>query len=140
MWDNINKELNIYGGLVGLISLIMTIFIYFRTGQIKKNIKNLLSHENYLVKKKKGKKDLQSIVDSINEDEIYDQRLLGEISKTISIIDRYALFLDVKTKKNIKNIRKLLSADINELEKRNEMIICLNEIIGALEVDDPYVG
>lgn len=83
IWKNVNDWLNGYGGFISAVSLLLSVFIYIKTGQIKNNIKNLLNHENYEKRKKQAKKKLEGILESINEDNIFDVMILGEISRSI---------------------------------------------------------
>lgn len=99
VWLKINDYLNYCGGLISTISSLVSIFIFVKTGQIKKSIKNLLSHEKYSVQKVKAKTRLEGILDSIQKDDIFDKELMGEIQREISALEHYAFFLIKKWEK-----------------------------------------
>lgn len=139
VWLKINDYLNYYGGLISTISFLVSIFIFVKTGQIKKSIKNLLSHEKYSVQKVKAKTRLEGILDSIQKDDIFDKELMGEIQREISALEHYAVFFDKKMGKNMKNIQKVLEKPYSN-NKRDEVVIAINKILGDLDITEIYVG
>lgn len=139
LWTNANKWLNSYGGLISTISFIVSVFIYFKTGQIKKSIKSLLSHEKYNDQKKKAKMNLQGILESIEKDNIFDEKLLGEIHREISALEHYTVFFDRKMNKNMKDIQKVLKNNFSDI-KKEEIIITINKILGDLDISEVYIG
>ncbi|MCI8891467.1 MAG: hypothetical protein HFH34_09030 [Eubacterium sp.] len=139
IWKDINDWLNFYGGFISTVSFIVSLLIYFKTGQIKNNIKSLLSHEKYLQQKEKSKNNFQGILDSIQKDHIFDQKLLGEIHREISALDHYRLFFDRKMMKNMNDIKRVLKKDTAYM-KCTEMIVAINKILGDLDIDEIYVG
>lgn len=136
VWLKINDYLNYCGGLISTISFRVSIFIFVKTGQIKKSIKNLLSHEKYSVQKVKAKTRLEGILDSIQKDDIFDKELMGEIQREISALEHYAFFFD---KKMGKNIQKVLEKPYSN-NKRDEVVIAINKILGDLDITEIYVG
>ena len=117
LWADINNWLNCYGGLISTISLFLSIFIYIKTGQIKNNIKNLLNHDNYEKRRNQAKKKLEGLLESIEQDNIFDDKLLGEINREIASLEHFSVFFDRKTKKNINLLKKQLNQNY-ELIKR----------------------
>lgn len=141
LWDNTNNWLNCYGGLISTISLFLSIFIYIKTGQIKSNIKNLLNHDNYEKRKNQAKKKLEGVLESIEKDEIFDDKLLGEINREIAALEHFSVFFDRKTKKNINLLKKQLNQKYELIEKgKHNLIIIINKVIGDLEVKETYLG
>ena len=139
IWCSINKFLNDYSGLVGAVSLLFSFFIFVKTGQIKKNIKSLLSHKDYEIRKKKAKKELEGMLASICKDDIFDDKLLGEVSREIASLEHYSLFFDKKTKRNIKELKKELEKDAYNRNKNN-VIRSINKVIGDIEIKETYLG
>ncbi len=138
-WGDFNSWLNIYGGFISLVSLVFSVIIFFLTGQIKKNIKNLLNHDKYISQKKKTKEKLEGILGSIKEDNIFDIKLIGEVSREISSLEHYSIFFDKKTKKNIEDINIILNKGFSDIES-DELIKSINKVIGDLDINDIYVG
>lgn len=141
LWDNVNNGLNCYGGLISAISLLLSIFIYIKTGQIKNNIKNLLNHDNYEKRRNQAKKKLEGLLESIEQDNIFDDKLLGEISREIAALEHFSVFFDRKTKKNINLLKKQLNQNYELIKKeKHNLIISINKLIGDLEVKETYLG
>lgn len=141
IWSSINNELNSYGGFISAVSLLFSIFIYIKTGQIKNNIKNLLNYENYDKRKKQAKDKLEGILESINQDDIFDGRLLGEISREIEALEHFSVFFDRKTKGNINKLKKQIDRDFEQIKvEKNKLINTINKVIGDLEINETYLG
>lgn len=141
LWDDTNNWLNCYGGLISTISLFLSIFIYIKTGQIKSNIKNLLNHDNYERRRNQAKKKLEGVLESIEKDNIFDDKLLGEINREIAALEHFSVFFDRKTKKNINLLKKQLNQNYELIEKeKHNLIIIINKVIGDLEVKETYLG
>ena len=141
LWADINNWLNCYGGLISTISLFLSIFIYIKTGQIKNNIKNLLNHDNYEKRRNQAKKKLQGLLESIEQDNIFDDKLLGEINREIASLEHFSVFFDRKTKKNINLLKKQLNQNYELIKKeKHNLIIAINKLIGDLEVKETYLG
>lgn len=141
LWDDINNWLNCYGGLISTISLFLSIFIYIKTGQIKNNIKNLLNHDNYEKRRNQAKKKLEGLLESIEQDDIFDDKLLGEINREIAALEHFSVFFDRKTKKNINLLKKQLNQNYELIKKeKHNLIIAINKLIGDLEVKETYLG
>ena len=141
LWYDIYHLLNSYGGFISTVSLFLSIFIYIKTGQIKNNIKNMLNHENYNRKKNQAKKKLEGVLDSIEKDDIFDEKLLGEVNREIAALEHYSIFFDRKTKKNINLLKKQLNKDFDQInEKKYNLISTIYKVIGDLEIKDNYFG
>jgi hypothetical protein len=141
LWADINNWLNCYGGLISTISLFLSIFIYIKTGQIKNNIKNLLNHDNYEKRRNQAKKKLEGLLESIEQDNIFDDKLLGEINREIASLEHFSVFFDRKTKKNINLLKKQLNQNYELIKKeKHNLIIAINKLIGDLEVKETYLG
>lgn len=147
VWIRFNELFNFCGGLISTISFIVSILIFFKTGQIKKNIKNMLSHDKYVVKRKAANKNLEGILASIEKDKIFDNRILGEIHREISSLEHYSIFFDIKMQRNMKSMKRLLekyNKNYNNKNKndilRHEFIMAINKILGDLDIDDIYLG
>ncbi|MFI3214719.1 MAG: hypothetical protein R3Y24_15500 [Eubacteriales bacterium] len=139
LWKKANEWLNSYGGLISTISFFVSIFIYVKTGQIKNSIKSLLNHDKYLKQKKKAQNKLQGMLDSIEKDDVFDNKILGEINREISALDHYAIFFDKKMKTNIKGIKKVINCKYQDIDKQ-DITIKLNKILEDLDINDVYVG
>ena len=139
LWQKANEWLNSYGGLISTISFLVSIFIFIKTGQIKNSIKSLLSHDKYLEQKKKAKNKLEGILDSVEKDDIFDNKIFGEINREISALDHYAIFFDKKMKTNVKEMKKIINCEFKDANK-HEITIKLNKILGDLDINDVYVG
>lgn len=141
IWKSVNDWLNGYGGFIGAVSLLLSVFIYAKTGQIKNNIKNLLNHENYEKRKKQTKKKLEGILESVNKDDIFDVMILGEISREIAALEHYSIFFDRRTKKNINLLKKQLNKEFSQIAKeKHKLISLINKVIGDLEIMETYLG
>ncbi|MBQ4059425.1 MAG: hypothetical protein IJD40_10905 [Lachnospiraceae bacterium] len=141
LWDDFNNWLNFYGGLISIIGLIFSFFTYYRTGQIKSNIRNLLKHDNYERVKKQSKKNFVGILDSITKDDVLDEKLIGEVNRQIAILEHYSIFFDAKTRRNIKSLKKELEKNIHDVIINKQVLITeLNKVIGDLEYKETYLG
>lgn len=139
IWVGINLWLNSIGGLISLVSLGLSIFIYIKTGQIKNNIKNLLNHDKYIKQQEKSKEHLSGILNSITKDNIFDISIIKEIICEIALLEHYSVFFDKKTKRHIKGIKKILKKDISDI-KCNKLILEISKVIGDLKFKDTYLG
>lgn len=139
LWIALNDTLNYCGGLISTISFIVSIVIFFKTGQIKKSIKNLLNHEKYSSQKQKVQSNLQGILDSIQKDDIFDEKLLGEIYREIAALEHYTIFFDRKMSKNMKNMQKILKKEYSNIRK-DEIVFAVNKVLGDLDINEVYIG
>ncbi|MDU0323189.1 hypothetical protein RWZ02_10910 [Clostridium butyricum] len=139
IWVHINLWLNSIGGLISIVSLAVSIFIYVKTGQIKNNIKNLLNHDKYINQQDTSKERFSSIVDSITKDDIFDINIIRDITCEIALLEHYSVFFDNKTKRNIKRLKKILKNDISDI-KRDKLVVEISKVIGDLKFKETYLG
>lgn len=139
LWIALNDALNYCGGLISTVSFIVSIVIFFKTGQIKKSIKNMLNYEKYSNQKQKTQDNLQGILESIREDDIFDEKLLGEIHREIAALEHYTIFFDRKTSKNMKSMQKILKKEYSKI-RRDEIVVAINKVLGDLDINEVYIG
>lgn len=99
MWHQINILLNDVGGLISLIGIVLSILITIKTGQIKRSVKNLLDHNQYMKQKSICREKLEGLLKSITEDNLFDNGIVGEISREVATLTHYEVYFDRKTKK-----------------------------------------
>ncbi|MCL2187523.1 MAG: hypothetical protein FWC16_06715 [Defluviitaleaceae bacterium] len=139
--EAIKYTLNEYGGIISLLGLLMSVFIYIRAGRVKKIVQEKLSKNVFVEKKGDIGKALKGIIKSINEDDIYDNNIFSDIKVQITMIEKFPSATNKKIKKAIKKINQALSSSPNfnnSIEDKQKITHNLSIIFGELKVDDVY--
>jgi len=89
VWNTFVSFLNYYGGLIGAVSLVLSIIIYVTTGNIKRDMIQSRQIKEYRSGKRASVNHLKEIVASMEMDQLYDNaikvELLAEINKLLNI-------------------------------------------------------
>lgn len=88
------NKLNEAGGLISIISLLLSIFIWFSTGSIKRSIIQKRQIKEYKTAKRSSVKRLKSIAASIQSDSLFDNAIKVELLTVINALVKYKGFID----------------------------------------------
>lgn len=143
MFNTITSTLNQYGGWISLISLIFSIFLALITGNIKKNIKLILSHKD--LNKQRANiqsslaKNIQSICQNINDDKLFDISIIAELEEIIGILDQHKKVLPLKIRIELFCVQHELQKNVSNI---NTELLCkkLSHIKGALKHESTFIG
>lgn len=134
--------LNLFGGLVGLLSLLLSIVIWYTTGNIKKSVIQSREIEGYKGGKKQAVKKLSELASSMEADNIQDNRMKTELLQEVNRLSRYKVFLDWRARWYIWRINATLkSSSIND-ENVDRIVSYVARLCGRMSVDpvDKKVG
>ena len=136
--DKFNCILNTYGGLISLVSLLLTIFLAFTSNNIKKEIKKSLYNRELSENRKEYLKsissNIQGICQNIQKDDIFDAQLMGEIMETVGKLERYNTIFPQNVNRDLQYIHRELGKNNPGINKE-QVVKKLSYIKGSLDKD-----
>ena len=94
-WNAVVSCLNYYGGLIGAVSLVLSVIIYVTTGNIKRDMIQSRQIKEYRGDKRASVKHLKEIAASMEMDQLYDNAMKVELLAEINKLLKYKVFLDI---------------------------------------------
>lgn len=148
--DSVVSCTNYYGGIIGLVSLVigvigiaLTIVLYHRTGKVENNIKKFLDEERYRKTKKAILENIDNIIPSMEDDDIYSGPIVGELEVNMTELSYYVDYMNTDMKSNFNNIISILgtiaSRPIKDSEKQ-VLVSNLYKLKGHLKHKSPNIG
>lgn len=120
----------ILGTVLSFVGLLITLYLAFTTQNIKNKVKIIGNIKTFQKDKKTLVNELKSCKDimGINQD-----NGVQDLTRIVRLLDEYSSFMSKDDLKNLKKLKKMLRGkkEIN----RNEMLLCVNHIIGFLELN-----
>ena len=135
MWNSFLQLLNLYGGLIGLISLVLTMLISFTTGNIKRNITQVKQLKQYKSGKQASISHLKEIAASIKMDQIYDNDIKTELLMETNKLLKYEVFLDAHCKYYIFRINWILRKNSINQKNAHQIVSYVAKICGRMSVN-----
>lgn len=135
MWKSFLDYLNLYGGLVGLISLFFSIFISITTGNIKRSIIQKRQFNEYKREKKTSIKNIKEVVASIDSDQIYDNRSKSELLIEINKLLKYKGFIDLYSRYYVFRLNQILKSDCITSKNVHKIVSYTSKLCGRMSVD-----
>lgn len=136
------STLNLFGGLISLVSLLVSVVIWYTTGNIKKSVIQSREIDGYKGGKKQAIKKLSELASSIEADNIRDNRIKTELLQEVNRLSRYKVFLDLRARWYIWRINvELQSSSINN-NNADKIVSYVAKLCGRMSVDpvDKKVG
>ncbi|SDH59927.1 hypothetical protein SAMN05421493_10286 [Pseudobutyrivibrio sp. 49] len=135
MWIQLNEWLNSYGGFISLASFFFSFIVFVHTGQIKKEIKKTLKFQLYQSQKRRSCEKLESIVRSIEIDNIFDSKIYGEIVREVSSIDHFAVFMNRKARRKLLKVKRITDLPFDKKQEK-KLVSVLNNLVGELKAKE----
>lgn len=135
VWNAILSGLNKYGGLISFISLLLSIFIWWTTGNIRKTIIQKRQYQEYKLDKQAAVKHLGEINASIELDKLYDNGMKTELLKEINKLLKYKGFIDYHCRYYIFRINRILAASRLSEKNVNQVTAFVAKLCGRMSVD-----
>lgn len=134
--------LNLFGGLVGILSLVLSIVIWYTTGNIKKSVIQSREIEGYKGGKKQAIKKLSELSSSIEADNIRDNRIKTELLQELNRLSKYKVFLDWRARWYIWCINATLKSSSINNTNADKIVSYVAKLCGRMSVDpvDQKVG
>lgn len=134
--------LNLFGGLVSIVSLVISVVIWYTTGNIKKSVIQAREIEGYKGGKKQAIKKLNELSSSISADNIQDNRMKSELLQEVNRLSKYKVFLDWQARWYIWCINATLKSSSISDENVDKIVFYVAKLCGRMSVDpvDKKVG
>lgn len=133
--ESIHKLVNETSGWIGLISFILSILIAIRTSDIRKEITKKLKMDKYIDQKNRSLQRLNGIIKSMDKDNLFDEKLVNEIVREVSMLKHYKSFMDKHTRKNYDDLSEYIAKEFS-LITRVELNRKMNRLAGDLSIKE----
>jgi len=134
-WAAFLGFLNLYGGLIGAVSLGLSILISVTTGNIKRTIIQARQLKEYKSEKRAAVKQLKEIVASIELDQLYDNAIKTELLIEINKLLKYKGFIDFHCKIYIFQINRILNSSAINEKNSKRIVSYVAKLCGRMSVD-----
>ncbi len=135
IWNSILGILNEYGGLIGLVSLLFSFFIWITTGNIKKSIAQYRQINENRGNKRHAVKHLSEITASIDKDGIYDNAIKLELLMETNKLLKYKAFLDFPSRCYIYKINWILKSNSISSKNADQIVSLVAKLCGRMYVE-----
>ena len=135
VWNTFVSFLNYYGGLIGAVSLVLSIIIYVTTGNIKRDMIQSRQIKEYRSGKRASVNHLKEIVVSMEMDQLYDNAIKVELLAEINKLLKYKVFLDVHCKYYIFQINRILNSNSINEKNASRIVSYVAKLCGRMSVD-----
>lgn len=134
-WNAVISCLNYYGGLIGAVSLALSIIISVTTGNIKRNMIQSRQIKEYRSDKRASVNHLKEIAASMEMDQLYDNAMKVELLAEINKLLKYKVFLDVHCKYYIFQINWILNSNSINEKNASKIVSYVAKLCGRMSVD-----
>lgn len=134
-WNAVISCLNYYGGLIGAVSLALSIIISVTTGNIKRNMIQSRQIKEYRSDKRASVNHLKEIAASMEMDQLYDNAMKVELLAEINKLLKYKVFLDVHCKYYIFQINWILNSNSINEKNVSKIVSYVAKLCGRMSVD-----
>ncbi|MET0017958.1 hypothetical protein [Oscillibacter sp.] len=129
------NKLNEAGGLISIISLLLSIFIWFSTGSIKRSIIQKRQIKEYKTAKRSSVKRLKSIAASIQSDSLFDNAIKVELLTEINALVKYKGFIDFNSWLYIYQLNWILRRSTISEKNANRTVSLIASLCGRMDVE-----
>ena len=134
-WNAVVSCLNYYGGLIGAVSLVLSVIIYVTTGNIKRDMIQSRQIKEYRGDKRASVKHLKEIAASMEMDQLYDNAMKVELLAEINKLLKYKVFLDIHCKYYIFQINRMLKSNSINGKNVSRIVSYVAKLCGRMSVD-----
>lgn len=134
--STLNDLLNKYGGTIGAASLVFSIWVWFRTGNIEKNIIKSREFRTYKDEKREILTQLMSLIDSVTKDNLMDEGIRVAILRYVNKLKKCKGFISFEARYHIFWINHYLKDSMPQSSHQLHVLVRhMGKLVGILEID-----